>query len=46
MDIIIGARGQPKKLHVPHRREDEPNDDNSPGNASFESGRSEKLADR
>ena len=31
MDIIIGARGQPKKFNVPHSSQDEPNDDNAPG---------------
>jgi hypothetical protein len=31
MDIIISARGQPKKFNVPHSSQDEPNDDNSPG---------------
>src|SRR6266699_6158546 len=46
MNIIIGARGQPKKFNVPHSSEDEPNDDDAPGNALFKSGRSEKLADR
>jgi hypothetical protein len=42
MDIIIGARGHPKKCNVPHSSHDEPNDDNSPG----KSGRSETLTDR
>jgi hypothetical protein len=42
MDIIIGARGYPKKFNVPHSSQDEPNDDN----ASGKSWRSEKLADR
>ena len=31
MDIIIGARGEPKKFNVPHRSQDEPNGDNAPG---------------
>jgi hypothetical protein len=31
---------------MPHSSQDEPNDDNAPGNASFKSGRSEKLTDR
>ena len=31
MNIIIGARGQPKKFNVPHSRQDEPNDDNASG---------------
>ena len=30
MNIIIGARGQPKKFNVPHRSQDEPNDDDAP----------------
>jgi hypothetical protein len=42
MDIIIGARGHPKKFNVPHSSQDEPNDDN----ASRKSWRSEKLTDR
>jgi hypothetical protein len=46
MDIIIGTRGLPKKFNMPHSSQDEPNDDNAPGNASFKSGRSEKLTDR
>ena len=46
MNIIIGARGHPKKFNVPRGCQDEPNDDNAPGNASFKSGRSEKLTDR
>ena len=31
MDIIIGARGHPKKFNVPHSSQDEPNDDNAAG---------------
>ena len=46
MDIIVGARGQPKKFNVPHRSQDEPEDDDAPGNASFKFGRGEKLTDR
>jgi hypothetical protein len=46
MDIIIGARGQPKKFDVPHSGQGEPNDENSPGNARFKIGRREKLTDR
>jgi hypothetical protein len=42
MDVIIGARGHPKKGYVPHRGQDEPNDDN----ASGKSWRNEKLTDR
>src|SRR5260370_39357442 len=42
MNVIIGARGHPKKLNVPHSSQDEPNDDN----ASGKSWRSEKLMDR
>jgi hypothetical protein len=42
MNVIIGARGLPKKFNVPHRGQDEPNDDNSPGKLW----RSEKLTDR
>jgi hypothetical protein len=42
MNIIIGARGHPKKCNVPHSSEDEPNDDNSPRKYW----RSEKLTDR
>jgi hypothetical protein len=42
MNIIIGARGLPKKFNVPHSSQDEPNDDN----ASVKVGRSEKLTDR
>jgi hypothetical protein len=41
MDIIIGARGHPKKFNVPPSSQDEPNDDN----ASGKSWRSEKLTD-
>jgi len=46
MNIIIGARGHPKKFNVPRGCQDEPNDGNAPGNSSFKSGRSEKLTDR
>src|SRR5438552_13852618 len=46
MNVIIVARWQPKKFNVPHRSQEEPNDDNTPRNASFKSGRSEKLTDR
>src|SRR5690242_9948574 len=46
MDVIIDARGQPKKFSVPHRCQDEPNDENSPGNGPSKSGRDEKLPDR
>jgi hypothetical protein len=42
MDIIIGARGQPKKFNVPHSSQDESNDDN----ASGKFWRGKKLADR
>jgi len=42
MDIIIGARGHPKKFNVPPSSQDEPNHDN----ASGKSGRSEKLTNR
>jgi hypothetical protein len=42
MNIIIGARGHPKKFNVPHSSQDEPNDDN----ASGKSWRREKLTDR
>jgi hypothetical protein len=42
MDIIIGARWEPKKFNVPHRRQDEPNNNN----ASGKFWRSEKLTDR
>src|ERR1700732_2280711 len=42
MDIIIGARRQPKKFNVPHSSQDEPNDDN----ALRKFWRSEKLTDR
>ena len=42
MNIIIGARGQPKKFNVPHSSQDEPNDDDAPR----KSWRSEKLTDR
>ena len=42
MDIIIGARGQPKKCNVPRRSQDEPNDNN----ASWKYRRDEKLTDR
>ena len=34
MNIIIGARGQPKKFNVPHSSQDEPNDDNAPRKSS------------
>ena len=46
MNIIIGARGQPKKFNVPHSSQDEPDDDNASGNALFKFRRSEKLTDR
>jgi hypothetical protein len=46
MDIIIGARGHPKKFNVPHGSQDEPNDDNAAGNAWFKFWHSEKLTDR
>jgi hypothetical protein len=42
MNIVIGPRGHPKKLNVPHSSEDEPNDDNASGKC----GASEKLTDR
>jgi hypothetical protein len=42
MNIIIGARGQPKKFNVPHSSQDEPNDDNAPG----KSWGGEKLTNR
>jgi hypothetical protein len=42
MDIVIGARGQPKKFNVPHSSQDEPNDDN----ASGKPWRGKKLTDR
>lgn len=42
MDIIIGARGHPKKFNVPPSSQDEPNDDNSSGKFW----RGEKLTDR
>jgi hypothetical protein len=42
MNIIVGARGHPKKFNVPHSSQDEPSDDNSSGKSS----RSEKLTDR
>jgi hypothetical protein len=42
MDIIIGARGHPKKFNMPHSSQDEANDDNAAG----KSWRSEKLTDR
>jgi hypothetical protein len=31
MNIVINARGQPKKFDVPYRRQDESNDDDAPG---------------
>ena len=46
MNIIISTRRQTKKFNVPHSSQDEPNDDNAPGNVSFKSWRSEKLTDR
>jgi hypothetical protein len=46
MNVIIGARGRPKKFNVPHSRQDEPNDDNASRNVSFKFWRSEKLTDR
>src|SRR5690242_5125005 len=42
MNIIIGARGLPKKFNVPHSSQDEPNDDNAPR----KSWHGEKLTDR
>src|ERR1700724_3533152 len=42
MDIIIHARGHPKKFSVPHGSQDEPNGNSVPG----ESWSSEKLTDR
>jgi hypothetical protein len=42
VDIIIGARGQPKKLDVPHSSQDEPGDDDAP----LKSRCCEELADR
>ena len=41
MNIIIGARGQPKKFNVPHSSQDEPEDDDAPR----KSWRCEKLTD-
>jgi hypothetical protein len=41
-NIIIGARGSPKKFNVPHSSQNEPNDNN----ASGECWGSEKLTDR
>jgi hypothetical protein len=50
MNIIVDARGCSKKFNVPHGGEDEPKDDNAPGDASFKFRpkfwRSEKLTDR
>jgi hypothetical protein len=45
MNIVVSSRGQSKKFNVPHRSQDEPNDHNAPGNASFKFWRGEKLAD-
>jgi hypothetical protein len=42
MNIILGARRQPKKFNVPHSSQDKPNDDDAPGKCW----RSEKLTDR
>ena len=42
MNIVVGARGSPKKFNVPHSSKEEPNDDN----ASGECWGSEKLTDR
>jgi hypothetical protein len=42
MDIIIGAGRQAKKFNVPHRSQDEPNDDKASGKYR----RCEKLTDR
>jgi hypothetical protein len=42
MNIVIGPRGCPKKLNVPHGSEDESNDDNASGKCWG----SEKLTDR
>ena len=42
MNIIIGARGHPKKFDVPNSSQDEPNDDNASGKCWG----SEKLTDR
>src|SRR5258707_15804279 len=42
MNIIIGARGQTKKFHMPDRSQDKSDDDNAPRKYW----RSEKLADR
>src|SRR6266849_598113 len=46
MDIIVGTRGHPKKFNVPHRSQDETDDHNASGNASFKLWRGEKLTDR
>jgi len=42
MDVIIWARGQPKKFNVPHSSQDEPEDDDAPRKSWC----SEKLTDR
>jgi hypothetical protein len=42
MNIIVVARGNPKKFNVPYGSQNEPNNDNAPG----EFWRSEKLTDR
>jgi hypothetical protein len=48
MDIIIGARGHPKKFNVPHGSQDEAKDDNAPGKYRCGAGASpaKKLSDR
>jgi hypothetical protein len=42
MNILIGARGSPKKFNVPNSSQDEPNDDDAPGERWV----GEKLTDR
>jgi hypothetical protein len=42
MNIIISARGQPKKFNVPHRSQDDPEDND----ASRKSWHGEQLTDR
>jgi hypothetical protein len=48
MDIIIGARGNPKKSNVPHSSQDEPNNHNASGKFWCGAGAppAKKLTDR
>lgn len=46
MNVIIGARWEPKKFNMPRSGKNEPNDDNASGKSWFKFWLSEKFPDR